>query len=145
VALRDITDREAVLRAIAEADEIGERLFLEKYGFGESRRYRIVHKGKNYPSKAILAAAHGYQFPDREPLTNAEFSGGTQTTAKAEELGFEISVVTDELGGALTRFMSFSKRRLVNNSRANIPRTWLCETRHSELKAYCHPGSLVQA
>ena len=43
VALHDMTDREAVLRAMAEADEIGESRFLDKYGFGESRRYRIVH------------------------------------------------------------------------------------------------------
>jgi hypothetical protein len=104
-----MTDREAVLRAMAEADEIGERLFLDKYGFGESRRYRIVHEGKNYPSKAILAAAHKYQFPDRGPLTHAEFSGGTQTTAKAKELGFEISVITDDLGVALARFMELFK------------------------------------
>ena len=104
-----MTDREAVLRAMAEADEIGERRFLDKYGFGESRRYRIVHEGKNYPSKAILAAAHGYQFPDWGPLTHAEFSGGTQTTAKAKELGFEISVITDDLGVALARFMELFK------------------------------------
>ena len=94
---------------MAEADEIGERRFLDKYGFGESRRYRIVHEGKNYPSKAILAAAHGYQFPDWGPLTHAEFSGGTQTTAKAKELGFEISVITDDLGVALARFMELFK------------------------------------
>ena len=109
MALRDISDREAVLRAMAEADEIGERLFLDKYGFSESRRYRIVHEGKNYPSKATLAAAHGYQFSDRGPLTPAEFSGGTQTTAKAKELGFEISVITDDLGVALARFMELFK------------------------------------
>jgi hypothetical protein len=109
VALRDMTDREAVLRAMAEADEIGERWFLDKYGFGEYRRYRIVHEGKNYPSKAILAAAHGYQFPDRGPLTPAEFSGGNQTTTKAKELGFEISVITDDLGVALARFMELFK------------------------------------
>jgi MrcB-like, N-terminal domain len=109
VALADITDRGAVLRAMAEADEVGERPFLDKYGFGESLRYRIVHEGKNYPSKAILAAAHGYQFPDRGPLTHEEFSGGTQTTAKAQELGFEISVITDDLGLALARFMELFK------------------------------------
>jgi putative restriction endonuclease len=118
-----MTDREAVLRAMAEADEIGERLFLDKYGFGESRRYRIVHEGKSYPSKAILAAAHGYQLPDRGPLTPAEFSGGNQTTAKAKELGFEISVITDDLGVALARFMELLKKRLGNNFLADIPRS----------------------
>jgi hypothetical protein len=98
VALRDMTDREAVLRAMAEADKIGERAFLGKYGFGESRRYRIVHEGKSYPSKAILAAAHGYQLPDRGPLTPAEFSGGNQTITSPIERTDQL-IMPDELEG----------------------------------------------
>jgi MoxR-like ATPase len=109
VALSDITDREAVLRAMAEADEIGEHQFLERYGFGESRRYRVLNEDKSYPSKAVLAAAHGYQFPARGPLRNTEFSGGTPTTTKARELGFEIVVAHDDLGVALARFMELFK------------------------------------
>ena len=63
MALRDLTDRSAVLAAIAEADELGEPEFLRKYGFEASRRYLIEHDGRTYASKAILAAAHGIQFP----------------------------------------------------------------------------------
>ena len=48
-------------------------------------------------------------FPDRGPLTPAKFSGGNQTIAKAKELGFEISVITDDLGVALARFMELFK------------------------------------
>jgi len=109
VALRDITNREAVLRAMAEADEIGEHSFLDKYGFGESRRYRIINEDRTYPSKAVLAAAHGYEFPDLGPLSHTEFSGGTQTTTKAQELGFEILPGADDLGLALARFMELFK------------------------------------
>lgn len=105
MALRDITDRGAILRAMAEADQIGEEQFLDKYGFSESRRYRIVHEDKTYPSKPTLAAAHAYQYPERAPLTPAEFSGGGPATGKAQELGFEIMVTADDLGVALARFM----------------------------------------
>ena len=105
MALSDLTDRQAVLQAMAEADDIGEPKFLEKYGFGESRRYRIANKDRTYPSKAVLAAAHGFQFPELGALSNTEFSGGTPTTTKARELGFEIRIVGDELGIALARFM----------------------------------------
>jgi hypothetical protein len=108
VALRDLTDQSAVLDAIAEADRVGESSFLEKYGFQPSRRFRIAHADATYPSKALLAAAHGYQFPDDGPLRPGDFSGGRETIAKAQALGFsvvEIDGRADELGVALARFM----------------------------------------
>ena len=43
MGLGDITAREAVLRAMREADELGEDQFLDKYGFHESSRYRIAN------------------------------------------------------------------------------------------------------
>jgi MoxR-like ATPase len=108
VALRDLTERSAVLSAIAEADRIGEAAFVEKYGFRPARRFRIAHDGRAYPSKPLLAAAHGFQFPDAGPLRPGDFSGGRDTVAKAEALGFTVVEVdghTDELGVALARFM----------------------------------------
>ena len=48
-----------------------------------------MHDGKHYDSKAIVGAAHGFQF-DR-PLTRDAFSGGEQTVAaKLESLGFQV-------------------------------------------------------
>jgi hypothetical protein len=92
MALSDLRSREAVLSAIAEFDTIGREKFLEKYGFGPSQRYFVVHEGERYDSKAILGAAHGYQFPQDGPLAFDDFKGGDQTiTALAEKLGFEIS------------------------------------------------------
>lgn len=109
VTLHDITDPGAVRRAIAEADALGEQPFLEKYGFGQSRRFRIASGGRSYPSKAILAAAHGYQYPERGPLAASDFSGGAQTTTRAQKLGFEILDVADDLGITLAQFMDLFK------------------------------------
>lgn len=108
MALRDLTDQSAVLTAIEEVRRIGEAAFLDKYGFQPSRRFRIAHDGATYPSKALLAAAHGFQFPDLGPLRAGDFSGGRETIAKAEALGFAIVEVdggTDALGVGLARFM----------------------------------------
>ena len=46
--LTEITSQEAVLKAIAEADELGREGFLEKYGFGPSRSYFLRHDGTDY-------------------------------------------------------------------------------------------------
>ncbi len=108
VAFRDLTEHSAVLDAMAEANRVGEAAFLQKYGFQPSRRFRIAHDGATYPSKALLAAAHGYQLPDAGPLRTGDFSGGRDTIAKARALGFDVVDVdgsTDELGVALARFM----------------------------------------
>ncbi|WP_062435108.1 AAA family ATPase [Herbidospora daliensis] len=85
----DLTSAEAVLAAIAEYDRIGRDKFIKKHGFGRSRKFVVKHDGKEYDSKPLLAAAYGYQHPDREPLGN-RFSGGQQTTAILRNLGFEI-------------------------------------------------------
>jgi hypothetical protein len=93
VSLSDLTDRDAVLRAIAEYDELGSNAFLEKYGFGRARTFWLKHDGNRYDSKAITGAAFGYQFPDRGPLRPNEFSGGERTVQPLlEALGFEFEV-----------------------------------------------------
>ena len=89
--LTEITSQEAVLKAIAEADELGREGFLEKYGFGPSRSYFLRHDGTDYDSKAILGAARGYQYPDRGPLGAHDFSGGEKTVERAlKRLGFDV-------------------------------------------------------
>jgi MoxR-like ATPase len=96
----ELSSREAMLRAIEEFDRIGRDGFLEKYGFGRALDYYIVHDGKEYDSKAIVGAAHGFEFPDRGPLTSIDFSGGLGTTVrKIESLGFEVR----KPGGGATR------------------------------------------
>ena len=95
---------------MAEFQSLGRDAFLAKYGFGRSRDYELVHGGKRYDSKAIVAAAHGYQHPSEGPLSSKDFSGGAPTISKLEELGFEIASVdgkdrADRSGAQLARFL----------------------------------------
>lgn len=89
--LSALTNRAAVLQAMAEFDEIGRDAFLAKYGYGPARSYFVLQDGRHYDSKAIAGAAHGYEHPSRGPLTASEFSGGEATVrAKLKELGFAV-------------------------------------------------------
>lgn len=56
MAIADI-DQQAVLRAIAEFDELGREGFLLKYGFKPARHCFIEYGGKRYDSKAIAGVA----------------------------------------------------------------------------------------
>ena len=95
MALSDLTDPDAVRRALREFDEIGRDHFLAKYGFAKSRSYFLIADGRAYDSKAIVGAAHGYQHSELGPLTARDFSGGNATVrARLEALGFTV-VVTE--------------------------------------------------
>jgi hypothetical protein len=94
MALKDITSRQAVLDTVAEYDRIGQAAFLDKYGFGRAREFFLEVNGQRYDSKAIVGAAHGYQFPEHGPLTARDFSGGEATVQPLlESLGFTVRVV----------------------------------------------------
>jgi hypothetical protein len=96
--LQDLSDRDAVLAAIREFDDLGRDRFLEKYGFGRSQKYRIRHDGRLYDIKAVLAAAYQRQFQDRPPVTSANSTSGLRTTVpKARELGFEVEGISNGL------------------------------------------------
>jgi len=70
--LKHVT-REGMLGAMAEYDRLGADAFHKKHKTraGTSAKYNVVHGGRTYPSKAIIAAAAGYT-PDR-------FSGGASS------------------------------------------------------------------
>ena len=92
----DLTDRGAVLQAVAEYEELGREAFLARYGFGHATKYLLVHEGKEYDAKAIIGAAHGHQFPDKGPLSSADFASSARTVKKKlAGLGFEVR----DLGG----------------------------------------------
>jgi 5-methylcytosine-specific restriction enzyme A len=89
MAKADVT-REDVLKAIAEFDELGQEAFLDKYHMGKATAYRLHSGGKEYDSKAILAAAHGFH-PGLAPLAAGEFSGGENDAVKVlRRLGFVV-------------------------------------------------------
>ncbi|WP_158282092.1 MULTISPECIES: HNH endonuclease [unclassified Azospirillum] len=84
----------AIRQAVNEFDLIGREAFLTGYGFRKARRYFLEVDGKLYDSKAVIAAAHGYQYPNRGPLVYDDFSGGEKTVQrKLEELGFHVKVL----------------------------------------------------
>jgi 5-methylcytosine-specific restriction enzyme A len=90
VALRELSRRE-ILQAVAEYDRLGQDRFLEKYGFGMARSYRLVVDGKTYDSKAIVGAARGF-LPGQKPLAAADFSGGAATVGRLlSGLGFQVT------------------------------------------------------
>jgi MoxR-like ATPase len=89
--LGDLTDPEAVRKALQDFDARGRDAFLEHYGFGRAHRYFIRDDGKLYDSKPIVGVAHGFQHQELGPLASTDFSGGDATVrAKLEELGFEV-------------------------------------------------------
>lgn len=89
MALSDLTDAAAVSRALDEHDRLGRDAFLSRYRFGRARTYFVLRNGRTYPSKAIAAAAHGFQHGT--PLTSDEFSGGDATVAaKLSSMGFRV-------------------------------------------------------
>src|SRR6266478_763457 len=93
MALPDLTEPTAVIKAIEEADALGRKAFPDKYGFGPSREYFLQHNGNLYDSKAIVGAAYGFQYPAEGPLKPSDFSGGDSTVrTKLEELGFKVVV-----------------------------------------------------
>ena len=92
MALADLT-REAVLRAMAEYNELGGEDFLNKYGYRPARScFLLDDEGRRYPSKAIAGVAHGYISPNSNRLDAADFKGGEKTVArKLRELRFEVT------------------------------------------------------
>jgi 5-methylcytosine-specific restriction enzyme A len=91
MALRDLTSREAVIRAIAEYDRVGAEEFLRANHFGPALTYFVVWDGRRYDSKAIAGVAHNYERRDLETLTTDSFTGGEATVAKKlRDLGFEV-------------------------------------------------------
>lgn len=99
---KDLNDRKAVLKAIAEYDELGQKRFLDRYGYGKARNFLLLYKGNYYDSKAIVGAAYGHQYGT--PLTHTEFSGGQATVAPLlAGLGFTIiALALDEKTSALS-------------------------------------------
>lgn len=101
-------DRDAVLQAIAEYDEIGQDAFLRRYKFGRAKKYVLFHRGGEYDSKAIVGAAHRYSAGRQ--LAASDFSGGEQTVGRLRQLGF---TVRPRDGGGLERVHDRPRPQLV--------------------------------
>jgi hypothetical protein len=89
--LLNLSSRDAVLRAVAECDELGRIAFLAKHGFGKARKYFLLLDGNRYDSKAIAGVAYGYEHREDGPLSPAVFSGGENTVRRVlQQLGFTV-------------------------------------------------------
>ena len=100
-ALSELTDKEALLRAIDEFKDLGREAFLEKYGQHASARYFVSVDGLHIDSKPLLSVAYGYQFPDRGPLNVRHFAGGAETRAALARFGYELVVLPEMSSGVV--------------------------------------------
>jgi hypothetical protein len=106
MTLGSLTDRNAVLAAIQEYDELGADTFLNKYGFGRAKSYRLIHNGRSYDSKAIVGVAVGKQHPGKGMASN-NFTGGAGVKQKLESLGFTVEA-DSRVGSALSPDAAFA-------------------------------------
>ncbi|MGQ4485628.1 HNH endonuclease [Streptomyces sp. 372A] len=81
--------RDAVLRALAEYDDLGQDEFLSKYGYKPATGYLLLHEERTYDSKAIAGVAH--KFDQGRALKPDELIGGRSHAARwLARLGFTI-------------------------------------------------------
>ncbi len=84
-----VVKRQHVLAAIHEYDEVGQDVFLDRYGFAPSREYVLRHADQSYDSKAVLGAALGHA--TGTAATSSDFSSGKTAAAKVlRNLDFEV-------------------------------------------------------
>lgn len=84
--------KEAVLAAMQEFDELGRAAFLDRYGFRKAKTYQVIHEGRRYDSKAIVAVAHRH-LPDGpgQALEHSQLYGGVaDSVRKLRDLGFDV-------------------------------------------------------
>jgi len=129
MSLNEIRKPESVEAALAEFQKLGRARFLEKYGFGRSREYFLSKSSDLFDSKAILGAAHAFEFPDQGPLRPDQFSGGELTVArKLRELGFDVTRTSEPhieryVSALLTEGSAYTREQLksiLNTSDATI-------------------------
>ncbi|WP_372697508.1 HNH endonuclease [Arthrobacter sp. JSM 101049] len=97
MALEDLTDTGAVIRALHMYDDMGRDAFLAKYGFRPAQKYWLSHEGRRYDSKAIAGVAHLNQTGTL--LSSSEFTGGINGAVRIlKGLGFDVT--TDEVPAA---------------------------------------------
>jgi hypothetical protein len=85
----DNVNRDDVLRAIGEYDQLGSEEFFAQHGYGPSRSYELVWQKRHYPHKAILGTA--YELATGQRLAPGDFEGGKSGAVKVlGKLGFTV-------------------------------------------------------
>ncbi|MBU2982265.1 AAA family ATPase [Lentibacter algarum] len=83
--------------AMAEFDQLGEKEFLKRYGFGKSLRWIIVNEGREYPTKPIVARAIGKFFDGVVPNKDDFFKkkGEDESRDILQQLAFDVRDVKE--------------------------------------------------
>ena len=84
VAASDIK-RSDVLQVIELHEDPDQAAFVDSLGFGPARKYRLVHEGRFYDSKAIAGIAHGVA--TGQYWTKDDLSGGVTRTCLGPRTG----------------------------------------------------------
>lgn len=80
-------NKDAVLSALEEFDQIGRPAFMEKYGFADRNiTYEVEHDGRSYPSKAIFGSAFGFMPGD--VARNSETCNGTEASVRKAKVQY---------------------------------------------------------
>ncbi|MGP5383583.1 HNH endonuclease, partial [Glutamicibacter arilaitensis] len=85
--------------------QMGREEFLNEYGFGPARSFKVLRHGKHYDSKAIAGVAHLLQHGT--VLEHGQFTGGVQGAAQAlAKLRFDVikHPATDDISTANRSF-----------------------------------------
>lgn len=108
--------------ALEEYDALGGEAFRDRYGFGPSREYVLLHDGRSYDSKAILGVA--LRHATGSPATSEDFNGGRNGAVKVlADLGFEVTEPTgidaSELGAeeALSAWAEAAREELQDTAK----------------------------
>lgn len=143
---KDLHDRNAVLKAIAECDRMGNEQFRKRYGYGAARSYFLIFDGKYYDSKAIVGAACSHQSGKLIKRTElGSFSAGKdRVVPKLKELGFEVvALELNEQNAAMPEEVSDShwegaRRSVCVNSFERSPKARAaCIEQHGSKCAIC--------
>ena len=91
-----------VLTALTEADQLGSREFVSRYGFRNAHAYRLWHRGAEYDATAVLGVA--YLHATGRPATWEDFPDGQDGAAKQlADLGFDVVVEEQSVASSRTR------------------------------------------
>lgn len=120
--------REAMLRAIEEIDRAGVPRNLN------SQYYDLIHEGKRYPPKLVMAYAYRIHF--KRTIENSEFSGGQESKAFAilRREGFQIvDKEAPDFIVLLERFVENSQLISRDRDRASLRTTEYNTTQYRDL------------
>jgi hypothetical protein len=126
-----VVSRSHVLAAMNEWDDLGQREFLRRYGFGRAPAYSLWNRGQEYDPAAVLAVAY-FHATGTVPRSD-EPTGGSDGAARVlSGLGFDVVVDEEALAAEKPR-RAKTVRAKPKAARETAPK--VCPTCHMALPA----------